>query len=308
MVDFRDRHYRGFVHTDDAIKQLANVIGHTTHNAARAQILQSVRGDDSHTNHEDAARHALLAQVTQSDHADNNDSVASHPIVLSRIWNTNEIVAKGIQDGGHFKSALTFDWNPFEKHISSALMILRVICSNGAVGLGSLLNTKVPLLNRWEEHLDIASTQIQNKVGRMLESRVHAMTSERATVKQVQLLNKHAAMRALASEDVQQRARLVNLQYATQADLHLADVYKPAVFEDAHISDQLPSHLSAFDAWNVATEMSTHTQATNDSTYAALNRVASQLMFNDTKVVSANSLRHAHRPQSFADAERAFYG
>ena len=45
-----------------------------------------------------------------------------------------------------------------------------------------LINTKIPLVNRWEEHLAIAERQIQNAVVSNVTRRLASMGTERATV------------------------------------------------------------------------------------------------------------------------------
>lgn len=282
LVDFRDGQYNGFVHDDAAIGKFMEVIGF--HERTKLPGHRQRRGHN-----EDGTQ-----------------------IVLRKVWSKNEIIVPGFHaDGGNFNSQLSFVWNPFVKTINSAFDLIRLICTNGVVGLTSFLNTKVPLLNRWEEHLDIASRQIQNKVNSIVVDRVQAMTSERASVGECLLLEQHAYDRLYApgakSED--ERARLLALMSAVSPSAHLAGVYQQSVFTNKSLAAQLPAHLSHFDVWNIATELRSHTNQSKKSSDHGLDRFANGIMFDneDYSVAGANQIG-AVRTASFADPERAFFG
>jgi hypothetical protein len=281
LVDFRDGQYNGFVHPDESVSKFMEVIGFQ-------------------------ARAAMPTHRTRRGH--NEDGTQ---IVLRKVWSKDEIAVPGFQHGGEFHSELSFVWNPFVKTINSSFDLIRLICTNGMVGLTSFLNTKVPLLNRWEEHLDIASRQIQNKVNSIVIDRVQAMRAEQASVGECLLLEQHAYDRLYApgakSED--ERARLLALMSATSPSAHLAGVYQDSVFTNKSLAAQLPAHLTHFDVWNIATELRSHTNQSKKSSDNALDRFANGIMFDndDYSVAGANQLG-AVRTASFSDPERAFFG
>lgn len=281
LVDFRDGQYNGFVHPDESIAKFMEVIGFQ-------------------------ARAALPGHRTRRGHNEDGTQV-----VLRKVWSKDEISVPGFQHGGEFHSQLSFVWNPFVKTINSSFDLIRLICTNGMVGLTSFLNTKVPLLNRWEEHLDIASRQIQNKVNGIVVDRVQAMRAEQASVGECLLLEQHAYDRLYApgAKTEDERARLLALMSAVSPSAHLGGVYQGSVFTNKSLAAQLPAHLTHFDVWNIATELRSHTSQSKKSSDNALDRFANGIMFDadEYSVAGANQLG-AVRTASFSDPERAFFG
>lgn len=280
MVDFRDGQYNGFVHTDESVKVFMDILGFQR----KAELpFAHIRKDD-----DDASK-----------------------IILRKVWNESEIQVPGYQQGGEFNSQLSFVWNPFVKTINSAFDLVRLICTNGMVGVTSFLNTKIPLFNRWEEHLDIASKQIQNKVNSTVISRMQSMSMERASVADCMLLEQHAFDRLYAGgeKDEGERERLFSIMAAVNPRNHLSDVYQPAVFDSRDMGAQLPAHLSTLDAFNVATELRSHTAQTRKSSDFALDKFANGILFDrEDNFVASASRYTAKSTASFADPERAFYG
>lgn len=280
LVDFRDGQYNGFIHDDATVGVFMDILGYQR----KAELpFAHTRKDDA-----DASK-----------------------IVLRKVWNDAEIQVPGYQQGGEFKSQLSFVWNPYVKTINSTFDLVRLICANGMVGVTSFLNTKVPLFNRWEEHLDIAARQIQNKVNHVVINRMQAMSMERASVADCQLLEQHAFDRLYAGGEKGEgeRERLFSIMAAVNPRNHLSDVYQPAVFDSRDMGAQLPAHLSAFDAFNIATELRSHTAPTRKSSDFALDKFANGLLFDREDNFIASASRYTTRPTaSFADVERAFYG
>lgn len=282
MVDFRDGHYNGFVHTDESIKVFMDLIGYQRKSDLPFAHIRKANEEDS-----------------------------ASQIVLRKVWNNNEIVVPGYQSGGDFSSQLSFVWNPFSKTINSAFDLVRLICTNGMVGVTSFLNTKIPLFNRWNEHLDIASRQIQNKVSDTVINRIQRMSTERASVADCLLLEQHAFDRLYSPSEKgdEERTRLFSIMAAVNPRAHLGNVYQEAVFADKNLAAQVPGHLSAFDIFNVATELRSHTAQSSKSSDNALDKVSNSLLFDREDNYCASASRYT-KPAlaSFADAERAFYG
>lgn len=282
LVDFRDGHYGGFVHTDQTIAKFIELIGYQE-------------------------RSALPLHRRRKSKDDEDDS----SFVLRKVWSDHEIKVPGYDEGGDFKSELSFVWNPFAKEVNSAFDLVRLVCTNGAVGLTSFLNTKIPLFNRWEEHLDIASTQIQNRVHGVVTGRVQAMRTERATIADCMLLEQHAFDRAYAPDRTEtEREMLFRMMHAAGPLNHLEGVYQPAVFRDKNLAAQLPSHLTNMDVYNLATELRTHTGESAKSSNNALDRLSNGLMFDsgDNFGASAASISSGVKLATFSDAEKAFFG
>lgn len=280
LVDLRDGAYNGFVHTDESINVFMDVLGF------------------QHRPKGSRARPASLG-------------VGEGEIALRKVWSNNEITVPGYKAGGEFSTELSFVWNPFVKTINSSFDLVRQICSNGMVGLTPFLNAKIPLLNRWEEHLDIASKQIQNKVNNTVIARVQSMTASRASVADCLLLEQHAFERLIAPSEKSddERDRLKTLISVAAPKFHLHNTYRDEVFEDKNLAAQLPGHLSSFDVYNIATEMRSHTNQVAKSSDFALDKFANSLMFDrDDNFVAGAARYSGAKVASFSSAERAFFG
>jgi hypothetical protein len=272
LVDFRDGYYNGFVHDDDAIDSLVHTIG----------FEQGSPGSRS----------------TQT----------GRNVRLGRTWSENPFEIPLYNEGGRFTSRLSFNWNPFNRTVNSAFQIVRLICTNGMMGLTNFLNSRIPLENRWEEHLDIASAQIQNKIDSILRARLGEMGRDRATVADLLALQDHAENRMGDTRNAHTRERLLKIRRIVSPEMHLGETYKPAVFQDRRLAAQMPGHLTEFDAYNIATELSSHTHEGGGSSDHALDRMANNLVFS-RKDHSFHAARFgAPALASFSDADAAFFG
>ena len=187
-------------------------------------------------------------------------------------------------------------------------------------GLTSLFNAKVPLLNRWEEHLDIADQQIQNKLDSMLSERFSQMTNERATLADCLRLQDHVHNRlqhysntnmvgeSSLSVAGSRGTKLRNINKVVDPSTHLSKFYKENALKDRRLAAQLPSHLSIFDAYNIATEIASHTSPADNSSNYAMDKFANELVFD-----RSDRRQHAARfggqdIASFSNPDQAFFG
>jgi len=259
-----DSEYNGFVHTDESIAKLMEVIGVT----------------------------------------ENKDGT----VKLANVWSDNEISVPLYLEGGDFKSQLSFTWNPFMKDVKSSFELVRLICTNGMTAMTQFLNTKIPLVNRWEEHLEIASRQIQNKVSSKVVSRLGEMGNERATVADCQLIVEHTNNRLEGLTTQAERERLKNIGMIASPMVHLGNMYRENVFSDRRLGAQMPSHLSTFDVYNMSTEINTHTAENSKSSSNALDKFANDLVFNREDLTKHAARFDEPNLSSFSDAEAAFFG
>lgn len=276
LIDFRDSQYDGFVHTDDSIEHLMEVLGATQGSRVRV-----------------------------------HENTTSKNISLGRKWSGHNIVVPSYKDGGEFESELHFGWNPFIKTINSAFMLYRLICTNGMRGLRTFMNTKIPLVNRWEEHLEIANRQIQNKVEGMVTRRMTQMGAERATVAEVDLLTGHAYKRTQTVANSNELGKLQTLNRIidiANPRLHLASVYKDEVFADKRLAAQMPAHISVFDLYNMVTEVRSHTSEAEDSTDRGLDKLSNDLVFDRKDLTQYASRFMLPRESEFSDPDAAFFG
>lgn len=282
LVDFRDSAYNGFAHSDENIKEMMERIGTMV-----------------------GAKYRRVG---------GNNTVAGN-IVLGSTFGAKQISIPQFNEGGNFNSRLLFSWNPFQYNIRAAFELIRLICTNGMVGMASFLNAEVPIIGNWEEHLTIASTQIQNKVDRILTGRLSAMGEERASVADLALIAKHASIRmdhGVTSDQVE-RERARRIAGLADPSIHLRDVYQENVFDNSATAARVPGHMTKFDAWNMATELASHTgegkSKVGTSTDNALHALASRLVFG-SQMHELSDTRAGYTPpkSAFSSAERAFFG
>lgn len=273
IVDFRYNDYNGFVHSDQAIEQLVEHVG-----ISDRDQMSGIR----------------TKQV-------------SNNVILGTKWSDHQINVPMYDEGGKFNSELNYLWSPFHRNINTAFRVVRLICANGMVASTPILNARIPVINRWAEHLQIANRQIQNKAEHVLANRIEQMGKQRATVGELMILSSHAAARLEANnEDQSTFDRLMRIMHVADPVEHLSSVYTLNVFEDRRISAQVPGHLTAFDAYNIATELNTHTFENDKSTTNALERFANTLVFTGNK--ANRKINRQPSTSTFSNPDQAFFG
>ena len=277
LVDHRDGHYNGFIHNPASIDQLMEVIG-IQENVSRLR------------------RVGMRLNTTVS------------PITLSQQWSVEGFQIDGYLQGGSFSSGINFGWSPFMNYVRGIFEITRLICSNGMVGTSELINSKIPLMNRWEEHLAIANIQMQNMVQSKVATRLGEMAYNRATVNELQLVTKHIRERLNETKDFSESERLSGLVRVIDPIVHLSQYYNPAVFTDSNVSARLPGHLSDFDLWNIITEMYTHTTQSEESSDGGLQRLANKMLFPNVDITKGRIIDVMPLESSFSNPDRAFFG
>lgn len=277
LYDFREGDYKGFVHDDETITQLVDLLGINEHQRDGMRV---------------------------------HENVTAGKIKLGRKWSDCPINIKAFKEGGDFRSELHFGWSPFMKTINSAFKLERLICTNGMRGLRTFMNTKIPVVNRWEEHLDMASLQIQNKVDAIVQRRFLEMSTERASVAELMTLAKHASERIRnGREFAVQNGHLENMRKIVNPQQYLKDVYHSHVFHNnSPAAAQYPGHLTTMDAYNIATEMRSHTLPVIKSTERALDMISNDLVFDHKNIILPSSGKVSRKVSAFSDADAAFFG
>lgn len=281
LVCYRDANYKGFVHTDESIGQLIEHIGYSE------QFPQSMR----HSNSTDKIR--LVNQYSKVE---------------------MNIEQYGI--GGEMDSCLSFAWDPFQTHISAVFQLVRLICTNGMTGLADFMNAKIPVISDWVEHMAIANAQIQNKITSMVHRRMQHMAVNRASVRDCQRITDacHARLNDVGVHQNDEAVKRIR-EIALVADprLHLNGHYSDRVFDDRRLGDQAASHLTEFTAWNLLTELASHTNESANSSNLALHKHANELLIargdDRMKTVVSNMYNtRANVGVKFDDLDAAFAG
>lgn len=280
LVSYRGTNYKGFVHTDDSINQLIEHIGYSE------QFQKSMR----HSNSTDKIR--LVNQYSKVE---------------------MNIEQYGI--GGEMDSRLSFAWDPFQAHISAVFQLVRLICANGMTGLADFMNAKIPVISDWVEHMEIANAQIQNKVTSMVNRRMQHMAVNRASIRDCQRITDscHARLNDVGVHQNDEAVKRIR-EIALVADprLHLKGHYSDRVFDDRRLGDQAASHLTEFTAWNMLTELASHTNESANNSNTALHKHANELLIDRgdsrMKTVSNTVSRQSNVELKFDDLDAAFAG
>ncbi len=184
-------------------------------------------------------------------------------------------------ESGDFNLKVNFAWSPFMTNLTSTMDLIRLICTNGMRATNELLQAKVPVLNRWEEHLAIASKQLENRAQGMFENRFKEMISQRASLSTVNEIRAHAEERMKGEATFDQMAILRGIMDLTDVTRWSNGVITQDMLESvssAH-APTMPTHLSQYTAWNMITELDSHTSIVDGSSSLALTRMANRALF-----------------------------
>lgn len=264
-----------FIHTDNDIKSIVDLLGVSEIPSGRYKHLHGT------------------------------SQIRSH--YMGKTYSTEQISLDNMNgdiQGGEYNSLLRFVWSPFSQHINTAFELMRLVCANGQVGLASFLNAKVPLVNMWEQNMDIASRQIQNMVQNKVSKRLEHMSKVPTSVGVLMNIQNHIEQR-LKNPDIEstEHALLHGMMRVVDPTVHLGHIYKDRVFDDKNVAQQCASHFSKLSAYNLATELSSHTSYSDTSTDNALQKIANALMWTDRDFKTSRNI-----PQPFSTADNAFFG
>lgn len=286
IVDFRFGDYRGCIRSQDQIDNLAEEIGFSS--VARGQ--RSVGGD-------------LGSMFSQIRHNKNG--------VFFGGKSDNDVFfdVEGLKEGGEFKNNLIYRWSPFEENVEATVETERLVCTNGMFGMSPLVTKSVPIINDIGRHLKIMEAQLNPQMSAILRERFAQMLNSHASVADVkQVLSfiysriasaNNSSFATSSDHDMQVLKGLAN-----SLDLsHLSDVIDFSGELSGNMESVLPSGISQFDLFNVATEMSTHTSGSSQDNSVA-QKFINSLVFDKTKNSVVGSTKFEKPPQP----NRIFFG
>lgn len=214
---------------------------------------------------------------------------------------SQQIKFDALGDGGVFDMKSGFDWSVFSHTLKTRVGLVRLICTNGVSRLSNpIVEKQVPIINMYDEHLEIAATQTLETAKRLIGNRLVDMSHRVSSVRDVQLVATHVKTRL--NED-KTNGRLHQL--GRILDHNFSDYYTEHALESSAICSHLASHISQFDLYNILTEMSSHTEEADRSTKNALDKLASDMILDDRN----DYLLHT-KPMlpTFTSPEQAFFG
>jgi len=274
LIDYRSADYQGYIHDDRSINALAEHVG-----------LQSA----------DSPRRGVVAPnpVFQR----NRFRGLSNGIMLGGVHHEFDFNVESMGLGAAFDINLLFRWNPFREVVSSVLEVLRLICTNGMVGMSPLINSQIPLINKHKEHLAIAANQIEHRFVTIMKERLLEMVETRATVSDLKYVRDQAFARMRnANQSQAGLARLGQIGNIADPVTHLAGFYSPEDFMNEAKMKLLDGHLTEYDVWNMLTEIDSHSVDPDEATQGARQKHNSALQLRANKMLF-DSVRLGRREQ-----------
>lgn len=287
LVDFTTKE-DAFIHTDAAIEKLAAIVGIT----AIAKKRSPIRHEQN------------LNNLFSSKRGNKFELGGGAEGVSVQMANSDE--------GGELQGQIRFGWSPFRDTIGSTVEIQRMWCLNGCYNNSVLKNSEVRITNLWEEHYEMAKEIMNDDLRNVLKHAFDKIALIPATIFQIQFLNRHAEIRSKSCNDQSSLRRLMQLRYETE-DGRTKEFYdskfggiKSDVFDNSGIASTMASHYSLFDAWNIATEMATHTPECDGSKNDYLVRFANMIAFKEEKHLSYGE--YTLTDDIMDNVDRAFFG
>lgn len=290
LIQYRDSFWNGYVRSQEEMNMLGEIIGSQAAKQKRgvSGMFESFRMNSINKQH-----------------------------FLGGEGQDFDLSIKELGEGGEFKNRLVYSWSPFDKNLLINLETERLICTNGMVGMSSFVTKAVPLVNRYQEHLDLISVQLQPQFNAILKDRFQNMSEQRASIHT--MMNAHKLLTARQKENnVSMRggnrtddvlgsiSRLKKITPLLDVRETLGGVYKKEAFNNVEQNRHLEGNLTQYDVFNMLTEASSHTNGSFDSTdriQKEINRIVFDEL-NDKKNVKGS----VPKLDSGSDHRRAFFG
>lgn len=191
--------------------------------------------------------------------------------------------------GGESLITVNFEWSPFQTHISSFVDFMRMVCENGAMICTPILQNKVPVINDWKHHIDIAHTMLMNRTVDLMEKRTIQMINQQAPLSLVMNVINHASHRLEKTEFLTngQRQILQGVLNACDVVRHSNGIITMDDLEmvDKSWSDRMPTHMSLYSLFNCITEIGTHTEHIDGSSANGVRKLTNGILFHDSMQV-----------------------
>lgn len=276
IIDHRLKDDLKFVHKDDAIKLLAATLGF-----AKAVQKPNIWG------------------MIDLDHAEGH----GRPIARSQ---TEKFECNATESlGGQFDIMIGFSWSPFDIDIHSFIEMWRQVCENGAIAQSSLMNHRIPMLNKWEENLAISNQVIRHSFDKVVFPRLQALPSER-----ISLSDMASLLTIVRDQKASKQLQSDSIAHLSIIEDKLTEAWEPAANSlKKSILKFIPAPITAFDAMNIATEISTHHVA-RDRTNARAQAFVSGLIFDEVRQRNLNTNLDSLviESETFGQVDQAFFG
>lgn len=283
LVDYRGSNYRGYVQSEEAVKQLMEHVGFEA--PRKGPYSSGPRG----------LYEGIRSQRTNGAIFGGNGD----PFDL-------DVPELGI--GGQFDGHIVFGWSVFSDKITTSLNVQRLVCENGMIGDAPFVTYEVPVINQWQDNLKVVNARLKPVITDVLGRRFSEMAERRASVADIirahKIINGRVDI-ADTAEMQEEAARLARMSQLLNPDLNLAGIYKETALNDPKIARQLDGHMTQFDVYNILTEASTH-YGRDEKNDREATRLANMLVFDE--LTERSSANFTLKPSEESDHRRAFFG
>lgn len=211
--------------------------------------------------------------------------------------------------GGHFNTEIGYKWSPFNMNINTFSQLERIVCENLQSVKDSSLNYVVPLINDWENNLKISNQSLRHSMDSVVRPRIAQMPNQRVSLADIGTLRniigknlskeKNKTIKFNAHDQLNRILEVLNgIEEKTMRQA--GGTLSPAVRRMIEVP------VTAYDAYNVATECGTH-YLEDDK----LNVFANQLIFGSEKrerMIDVDVENMALNSRTFNSLEDAFVG
>lgn len=213
----------------------------------------------------------------------------------------------GRGEGNQFNIDIGFDWSPFSLDINSALSMLRLACYNGLMVSDPVMSHKIPVMNGWEENLVIANDVLRHSFDHKVGPRIAAMPTE--------MINMHDTMGLcdLIGAALGDKKEGVIKNYNEVVRIH--ELLQPVVTGEIRAMQKnllkfIGAPITAYDAMNIATELSSHHIDPYSPAAKKLAGFANNLLFSDVRQnnLQVNLDNLVMDTKVFGNADQAFFG
>lgn len=251
LIDYRDNRYKGFVHQEDVLNQIADEVGVDTHSSFKQK------------------------------HRKKNGKFVLGSKVFSFDFQLDE------NSNNSFASKLSFPFSPFSPNVECFVGLERLVCLNGMVTNSSIFNYKIPIINNVQENLRVAIRQLSPSIRHDFESHVSKLQQEQASIAET-LRTRHFIQERIDPEiqNTMELGVLSQLSFVCDVKTHCQGYDDEIIRSSA--AKFYPSHLKRYDVWNILTELDAHTQETKTSTSVAVQRYANTILFNSATFCERN--------------------
>lgn len=207
--------------------------------------------------------------------------------------------------GGQFNVDIGFEWSAFSPSIESHFEMVRALCTNMMIfGRGTVMSRSVPIINDWHANMEISNHVLKRVFETTVSKRLSDMPHERANLSDVLLLDSQASA-TLASDKLDRAARTFIENLKSKLDPITSQPGIKQLSSSDH--KRIATPVSAFDAFNIATEMTTHYLPTSDVSPAKLQAFSNSLIFDRKRQLNIGSDGSDSMHNTFESVDTAFF-